>query len=181
MPILEFVANSHPAAWLLFADLYDELARPGDLERAKQAVLKYLEVVPSDAPDRFLAWQRLARIARNMNDALTEVHALVELSQDKDVPFSVLSDSANAINNRFRDGESQLHGEEKFILVRKLIAVIVARQKEADAAALSRLAWLCLHVKDDDAARTYTRRGLQIDPMNTHCRKLAVRLHMAPT
>jgi hypothetical protein len=47
------------------------------------------------------------------------------------------------------------------------------RLSEANADDFSRLGWLCVHLRELDAARKYAERGLAIDPANYHCSRLA--------
>jgi hypothetical protein len=52
---------------------------------------------------------------------------------------------------------------------------MLARLGEADATDLSRFAWLCLSVGNSEKAKQYTLKGLQLDPSNEYCLRLAER------
>jgi hypothetical protein len=47
---------------------------------------------------------------------------------------------------------------------------------DADATDLSRLAWLYLHVKQDERALEIAKKGLAIEPDNQYCQGLIARL-----
>jgi len=177
IPVLKYVANKYPRAWLLLAELYIESGEKDADEKAKNAVLLYLEEALSrEDLDRTSAWQKLGDIARRMGDGQMEVHAMVEMAQDHDLPYFEVSEAANRVNARFRERLPELQSEEKRILVEKLVDVMEERVVEASATDLSRLAWLCLNLHDEDRAREYTIKGLVKDGGNDYCHKLAKRL-----
>jgi hypothetical protein len=105
-----------------------------------------------------------------------EVHALIELSEQPSAPFAEISNTANRFNALLRDEALDIDRDEKRILAQRLRDVMVKRLREADATDCSRLAWLCVHLDELDAARAYVERGLERDPANTHCLRLADRL-----
>ncbi len=45
-----------------------------------------------------------------------------------------------------------------------------ARIEEGDADACSRLAWLCRHLREEERAVHWAKKGLEKDPDNWHCR-----------
>ena len=61
-------------------------------------------------------------------------------------------------------------------MVMSFACLMEKRLEEADADDYSRIAWLCLHLSDDTKARVYTKAGLERDPYNDHCQKLARKL-----
>ncbi len=174
--ILQFVAENHHPTWLLLADLHEERQ---EHDKAKDAIQRYLEATEGRPDDvRADAWGRLAGLARTANIPLDEIHALVEMCQDPNIPYWKASNAACRLNTIFRERPAHLDREEKKILVRKLVAVMEERLDEADATDLSRLAWLCLNLGDEGRASEYTKRGLDQDPQNQHCGKLADRLRL---
>lgn len=102
--------------------------------------------------------------------------SVVELSEQPSAPFAEISNTANRFNALLRDEALDIDRDEKRILAPRLRDVMVNRLREADATDCSRLAWLCVHLDELDAARAYVERGLERDPANTHCLRLADRL-----
>lgn len=168
IPMLEFVAKKHPPAWLLLASLYEEQVSANSQTLAIEALRRYIEGVPDDPK----AWKRLASLCEKTNDLSGEVQALVEHSQLPGVPFSVPSDAANRLNKLLGFGRLHLDTDEKEILAQRLVTVMSDRIEEADATDCSRLAWLCMHLHDNDRAKKFTLKGLSIDPSNEYCLKL---------
>lgn len=89
------------------------------------------------------------------------------------VPFVVVSNTANKLNGLFRSNALRLGTDEKRILIRRLAGVMSERLSEGDAGDYSRLAWLSLHLKDEDRARFMTEEGLKLDGENEHLKRLA--------
>lgn len=177
VPVLEFLANSYPDAWLGLADLYEESATEGNYQRVKHAILNYIQ--RSEVPEgKTAAWERLGRTAHRADDSLTEIHANVEMCQDPRIPFWKVSDAANRVNSRLRERWAEVDRDEKRVLVQKLVNVMGARSDEGTADDLSRLAWLSLTLGNEDKAREYVAIGLERDGTNEHCLKLAERLDM---
>jgi hypothetical protein len=174
-PVLEFVAITHPAAWILLVDFYEELGRSDVYEAIKQAIINYLQYARLTDSERARAWERLANAADRAHDDLTAIHAYVEMAQQPKIDYWRISEAANSVNAILRD-RPEIEREEKTILVRKLAEVMSARHDEASATDLSRLAWLYLHLGDEATARNYGQMGLDMQPENLHCRRLADRL-----
>jgi hypothetical protein len=172
-PMLEFIARHYPPTWLLVASLYEDIGGPDALERAKQAVRQHLERETGSAAVG--SWRRLATICQRTGDLLGELHALVELAAHSGAEFDEISSAANRLNYLLAEKRAVLDSEEKQILVRRLAAAMEARSQEADATALSRLAWLYLHLKDTQKAQEHVKRGLALDPNNEYCQRLAER------
>jgi hypothetical protein len=174
LPILEFVAQHHPPAWLEIANLHERTDRPDRLERAKDALRRYLEAGPDVESQRF-AWLRLAEICQDSEDWSGELHARVELCQIPDADFETITEAANRLNGLLVR-QQFLDTEEKRVLVAKLARIMAARLAEADGKDHSRLAWLYLHLGDEVSAREITEAGLYKEPYNEHCQKLLARL-----
>jgi hypothetical protein len=58
-PMLEFLARKHAPAWLLLAKLYQE-SDSKNLEKAKEALKRYIESIPQDYWQQKVAWEALA-------------------------------------------------------------------------------------------------------------------------
>lgn len=174
LPILESISRKYPPAWLLLASLHEELAC--DVEQAKECVRRFVEAVPKD--ERGEAWRRLGKLCSYSADWVGEIHAMVELADLPDATIESISATANRMNSLFREHLLVLDTDEKQVLIRRLISLMETHIGGAEAIDFSRLAWLCLHVKDVERARKWTRRGLEVEPGNVHCLKLATRLEM---
>lgn len=171
-PMLEFVASKYAPAWLLLAELYQELDSR-DLERAKEFVKRYIESTPRNYEQQRYAWSELARLCYNTGDAVGEIHALVETCQLPNVPFQEISSAVNRVNALLTEKYFVLDSEEKRIVSQKLAQVMESRIDEGDANDCSRLAWLFLRLRNDAKAKEIVQLGLSIDPNNIHCKNLA--------
>lgn len=172
LPILEYLSRQYAPGWLLLSDLLEESGR---VPAARDAVESYLER-GCDRGLRTEAWQRLADLAKRERDASAEVHALVELAQQDGLEYVDISRVANRVNGLLKAEPRAIDSDEKRILVRRLVDVMASRASEASATDLSRLAWLCVHVRDVDAAARFVQRGLKDEPVNEHLLKLDRRL-----
>lgn len=175
LPMLEFLGRKYPPMWLLLASLHEEFESRGAIERAKEAIRRYLESGPSDQ-ERIGAWERLATLCRRTDDWTGECQALVEMCQLMKTPFELISNCANRLNSLFRLHPHSFDAEEKRVIVRRLVETMESRIGEADANDLGRLAWLCLHLHDKDRAARITERGLGMEPANEHLCRLQKRL-----
>lgn len=178
LPMLEFIARHYQTTWLKIASLYEDIGTPDALEHAKQALRRHLE--GESGGDAAESWRRLAIICHRTGDLLGELHALVELAVHSSAEFDEISNAANKLNSLLVQNRAALESEEKQILVHRLVAAMEARSQEADATAMSRLAWLYLHLKNAPKAQEYVRRGLELDANNEHCQRLAERLRPSP-
>ncbi|MCP3166620.1 NB-ARC domain-containing protein [Myxococcus qinghaiensis] len=174
MPMLDFIGRHYPRTWLLVASIYEDIGSIEALEQAKRAIRQNLERAAEGAAVG--SWRRLAVVCQRTGDVLGELHALVELAIHPEVEFDDVSNAASQLNYLFAEKRAILDSEEKQILVRRLAAAMEARSHEANATALSRLAWLYLHLKDTPKAQEHVKRGLALDPDNEHCQRLAGRL-----
>lgn len=172
LPVIEYVASRYPPTWLRLAELY-ELADPTQTGvQATKAIERYLQS-ESDDPK---AWSHLAALAGRTGDYLTEVHALLKRAERAGAPFVALSFAANRFNQLLGDGRLTLDTEEKRVIAERLRKLMEGRLGEANATDLSRLGWLCMHLRDQVAARTYAARGLELDPHDFHCANLLDRV-----
>jgi hypothetical protein len=174
-PVLEFVAREQPMGWLLLAELLEE-HRPSDdwPEEVASAYRSYLESVPNDGQ----IWRMLAAICRHQEDYLGSIHALIARARLPEAPYADVSYAATRVNAHLHDGVLELDTDEKRILVGSLVSIMEARRAEADATDLSRLAWLLMNIKRTRDAKEVVRDGMDLDPNNPHCQRLATRLHV---
>ena len=172
IPILEFIARKHPATWVEIASIYETSLPKDQWLRSEQALRKYLEYNPSDIN----VWNRLLGIYRNIGDEQAEINALVSMCMEPDIPYEILSNTANALNRIFANMDLPLETEEKQIVVQQLASLMESRIDEADADDYSRLAWLCLHLRDREKAHEMANKGLSLEPNNQHCANVLRRL-----
>jgi hypothetical protein len=172
-PVLEFVSREQPLGWTLLAQLLEE-SKPSVtwLEEVADAYRRYLEVVPNDGQ----IWGTLAGVCRGNRDFLGAAHALVRRARLPDAPYADVSYAANRMNSDLADNVLRLDTDEKHILVKSLVDVMSRRKDEADATDLSRLAWLLVTIDQRREAKRIVQAGLELEPANPHCRKLAERL-----
>jgi tetratricopeptide (TPR) repeat protein len=171
VPIMEFVAQKYPPAWLLLARIFEESTLDNGIDRAKNAVDRYLESTPK-AKEQMDAWQKRAEYCQRREDWVGETHSLVEISTLPETPFSVISNSANRLNNLLHFHQF-LDLYEIKILVRKLAETMASRiAREGDATDCSRLAWLYLRLGQESEALRLINEGLVIEPNNEYCLKL---------
>lgn len=172
IPMLEYVAQRHAPAWLLLSSLYEESEVKGSVEKAKEAIRRYLEreINPSQ---RFLAWNRLAQLCRRTSDAIGEIHALVEAASNGVSPVSSISNALRRWNTLSKQQFLAIPGDEKQLLAWRLLEAAEHRSGELDANDCSMAAWMCLALREEERAKTFVQLGLNDDPRNEHCLKLA--------
>lgn len=170
-PVVEYIARAYPKAWLQVAELYSEHPSAEARKLAPGAIRQYVESTPDDP----IGWSKLAEAYRSSRDALGEIHARLRLSELSTASFREISETANRLNSLLRDGSLKVDTDEKRIIAQRLHDVMVARVGGADATDLSRLGWLCIHLGRPSDALTFAQRGLQMDPNNEYCARLADR------
>lgn len=173
LPIIEFIARRYSPTWLLLARLFEE---SNVLEKAKDALRKYIESGISDINEKEHVWQQLGVLCFKTNDFLGEIHALVELCQLPNISFFRISNAINRVNAIFSDQYFVLDSEEKSIVSRRLAEVMEERITEGDATDYSRLAWLYVRLKEDNKAFQIIQVGLRLEPDNIHCKNLLERI-----
>ena len=178
-PIMEFLAEEMPTAFLSLSDLareVDDSAHAND--RAKGYLRRYLEM--TSAPNKQKTWLKLAALCRASQDATEEIHALCEAALLSSSNAVELGHHANRLNNRIRELKSEDNQEawshEVHDLLHKVIAAMERQLSKLTATDCSRLAWLYLNVKNDDRARDLARLGVDRDPSNEFCQNLVERL-----
>jgi hypothetical protein len=180
LPIMEFVAQGYPPAWLLLARLLEESDIENNIERAKDAVGRYLEST-SRTKEQIFAWQKRAGYCHLKQDWQGEIHSLVEMSHLPETSFNDISSAANRINSLLRFHQV-LDLYEVKVLVRKLAETMGSRiDNEGDATDCSRLAWLYLRLDERVMAARLIDHGLSQDPGNEYCSKLKEKLQQQGT
>ena len=179
LPVLEFLASRVPKAYLRLAVLVEELdSTPDGRRRAKEYVRRYLE--DDHLLDRQEAWLRIADLCRTDHDVQGEIHALCEVALLVTSDPDALGRIMNRLNRRLRELKVDNSGEARSSAVRALLGRVCDKvygmRDNLGATNCSRLAWLCLNIRDEERAREVTEIGLLKDPSNEHCLKLSHRL-----
>ena len=99
---------------------------------------------------------------RVADDALGEMHARLQLAELPRSPINELSSSASRLNGLLARREIQLDNDERRLMVARFRTLLEAHLAEADATDLSRLAWLCIHAHDLEAAKRWVTAGLSL-------------------
>jgi len=171
IPMLEFISRKYPPAWLLLGRLYQESNGTNSIEEEKSALRHYLEF-KQDEDSAKEVWERILVLSKSSGDIGSEIHALYELCELPCASYKLISDCANRINGIFRDNFAAIDTDEKRHIVDKIVSVMGKRIDEADATDLSRLSWLCLHLKDEQRAFDFAYMGYNLDNNNEYCIKL---------
>jgi tetratricopeptide (TPR) repeat protein len=180
VPIMEFVAQKYPPAWLLLARLFEESAFEDALERAKSAIDRYLESTPK-SKEQMYAWQKRVEYCRLTKDWRGEIHSLVEIGSLPEIPFNEVSNSANGLNSLLTFHQF-LDIYEIKVLLRKLVETMASRiDEEGDATDCSRLAWLYLRLGEEAEATRLIDQGFKMDSRNEYCMKLRDKLRQGPS
>lgn len=185
MPVVEYLARKVPRLWSYIAHLYEENKPASWPKKAIQCMKEYIISLEQDPDSQtktselVKAWKYIADLSKVTRDIRAELNAIVGLVRVRDVHFFEISNAANRFNSRLAAAGSKLGAEDKHILARDLAVAMSHRASEASPTDLSRLAWLYLHLGDEEAAKTYTIRGLKKDPSNGYCNKLSDRLRIS--
>lgn len=178
MPVLSMLCENYNDGWLILAGWLLEAGDEAHAVLAKDAARRFIEnTQPGEAEEGVAeAWRIVAKACHLEKDALGEIHAFIERSQISSVPFYDLANTANRLNALLKEHQLDLQKDEKGILANRLLVVLDQRQNEANADDYSRMAWLALHLKREDKARSYVERGLALNPDNLYCKKLSEKL-----
>jgi len=167
---LLFIARSYPPAWLSVAELSAEVGTETGLPTQTEAFESYLQ----SRPDDHSVWQKLRRLHYRDENAHAEVAALIQMVQLPDSTmddYSLAANRLNALHNKLSDREIERSLAETVITLMERVI-----DNEGTADDRSRLAWLYLRTKRTEDARRHVRVGLEQEPLNSHCLKLAERL-----
>ena len=173
-PIINMVCRTYNHGWLQLAEWRLEQGSEADLDAAVSNIQAFLQG-DHNGPDSADAWRLLANVYHRRGNSWGELHALVERSRFGSVPFYDLSSTANLLNRRYRELESD---DGRFQLTETLLDLMEERRSEAAPDDYSRMAWLSLRLSQEKRARELTILGLKKDPENVHCQRIASRLGM---
>ena len=178
-PILEYLAQSMPIAFLQLSDLVWEFDDAEQAKvRAKEYLRRYLEVAPESTKEA--VWLKLAGRCRSSEDPTGEIHALCEAALLSSSKVEDVGRYANRLNGRIRelklDRIEEAWSPEVQDLLHRVTGKMENNLQELTATDCSRLAWLYLNVGNDDRARDIARFGIQREPDNDYCLKLVQKL-----
>ena len=171
-PILDMVCRAYNPGWLQLAEWRLERGNKSDLKVAISNIQAFLQG-DQNGPHSADAWRLLANVYYRMGHTLGQIHAFVERAQFPTVPFYDLSNTANLLLSKYRELDLD---DGKLQLTQRLLDIMEIRRDEAGPDEYSRMAWLALYLSRQEKAREFTEYGLQIDPENIHCRRMATRL-----
>lgn len=178
-PMLDFVGSRVPSVWVEIAQLYIEEGGEYGQEWAKDALRRLLESSEESIP-HVQIWQKLVVICHQTGDLQGEMQALVEISGSSSVSVDELSALADNINRIFsiakKENKPAFQTDERKHLLGKLIGRLEQCLHGLDAIDLSRLAWLYLHIGNEERALQLVSSGLDMDPNNSYCLKIQERL-----
>lgn len=171
-PMLEFMAQNYPPAWLMCADLERET---GDTpEREVNCVERFLEQNPV-GDDAQKAWLRLVRLYLNMGNIIGSCNAFLNAAKIREPDLDDVSNMANYANGK-REIIEGMDAVQRSALFKPLAELMESHRQSASATDLSRLAWLYLHSGEEESALHTAEEGLQAEPDNVHCWRLITRL-----
>jgi hypothetical protein len=171
--ILDMICRHYNPGWLLLARWHMEMHTLDGYLKARGELGRFLENAPEGA-EAAEAWKLMAHACFQTGDAVGEIHAFTERAQVGSVPFNDISNTANRLNQLLRERVG-IGPEEKRDFARRLLAVMEKRRAEAGADDFSRMAWLAIHVGQEQRAREFATAGLAVDPGHIHCRNFLER------
>jgi hypothetical protein len=178
LPILEYLGNKVPRAYLRIARLLSELPGGADNARIMGYLSRYLE--SPDVSDRETTWFSMADLCHIEDDAIGEVHALAEVAMLPTANTDTIGIVANRLNNKLRELRSRGIEDAWSSEVQELIERVAEKMRShldaLDSTDCSRLAWLYLNIGKEDRALDVARIGLGKDRDNEHCIRLMERL-----
>ena len=166
-PVLEFLAGHHKRAWLLLADIDQELENQGE---AAESLRRFLASRPEPQLAQ-RAWQQLVGLYRGHGEVIAACDAFIRASTIAEPPLSEVSSIANWLNNSSRSW-GDLHTADRATIFRPLVSMMEEKLMEATATDISRLAWLHLHMGSEDRALALAKEGLDRESDNIHCLRL---------
>ncbi len=175
-PMLEFIAQQYPQAWLLLAQLEEETNNePKDVA---EYVQHFLEQKPPNEKAHE-AWIRLVELYRRLggvDGVVGSCSAFLSAAEIKEPDLSDISRMANYVNNE-KEIIRQMDTLQRSALLKPLVELMEPYQESASATDLSRLAWLYLHSGEEEHALQLAEQGLQREKDNIHCQRLYDRLN----
>ena len=170
-PIVAFFARNYPRAWLLMADLEEEVSGPN---QAAACVRQYLEA-NAERVDVAESWKRLAELYQRTGDTLASCSAFLRAAESCEPTLEEVSRMANLVNGA-ADVRERMDVHQRRTILEPLVRHMEAFKGFASATDLSRLAWLYLNSGRRAEALEITQSALKREPANIHCLRLYERL-----
>jgi hypothetical protein len=158
---------------MMLAELQQEDQGKIGRGRAAEYIRRFLEQQPP-IHEAQAAWQRLTLLYRASNDVIGACTAFVNAAAGSEPPLYQVSDIANWLNSE-NDIIDNMDVVERASVFGPMAALLERHLPAASATDLSRLAWLHLHAGNEQRARDVADLGLQRDPDNVYCQRLAQR------
>lgn len=178
LPILEYIGNKVPKAFLRSATLLSEFPSDAHTLRMKGYLRRYLE--SSETADRERVWLWMADLCHSENDALGEVHALAEVAMLPTEDSGAIGLVANRLNGKLRELKALRIEDAWSSEVQELIESVAEKMRsylnDLNATDCSRLAWLYLNIGKAEPALDIAKKGLEKEKNNEHCIRLMERL-----
>lgn len=181
-PLLEFISSKIPYGWFLLSQLHEESDDDIGFQNAKAAVRRYLEVTPRGLA-QLPPWERLSALCERSDDFIGWIDAEASLCELPGLALQRIGNAALHVLTMVRKTRYLAQPLETKRRVKqtipRIILMLAGRADECTVTDFTRLAWLCLVVGDTNGAKTWTGRGLALEPDNVHCLSLAQRLGVA--
>lgn len=170
--LLEHIGTFHPLYLPLIGEFYIEKK---DIDKAIDSFKEFIESGAGTACQKRDSWNNLANLYLEKEDYLGTANACVEQALVECTDIETISSCSNNFNALLKRHYLTLDNDDKLVLAQKLISAFENKLDNANADDLSRLAWLCIHCKEEEKAKKYAEDGLKIDGSNNHCSKLIER------
>ncbi len=179
---LEFLCRKFPYAWNFMYQLFIENGYYVEAEESLRELLK----CDIDLEERKITLERISSLNIQAKNWFAQVNTHTELCLLPNATLEEISDTANIINNYiFKDDnlspKLELDDEIKESLIKKVAEVMEKKifiSSNVTATDYSRLAWLYMHLKEQEKAIQTIEKGLAKDYNNMYCIKLARKLNM---
>ncbi len=124
--------------------------------------------------DKCTAWELMAFVYSEDGDGTKYVHAKTQYAKSCS-SYSDISASANDINRYISENRELIDTIDKRRILSSLAEYMETLTAQWDANDYSRIAWLYMNSGNMDKAISVARKGIEIDPQNSHCRNIIAR------
>ncbi|MFH0133259.1 NB-ARC domain-containing protein [Variovorax sp. VaC1] len=173
LPALEYMSKYYSSTRFRLATWFEE---HGEIDKALSAAELFLQSSDADPKNTLNSWDLIIRCKKQTGDSLGELNALCKKALVPEIDRFEFSNTVNSINQIFASTEAPT--AHRRALLNDVCTAYETRfsQSDFDATDFSRIAWLYLHVHRTDAAKKTLDRGLQLEPENSYCYKLTIKL-----
>jgi hypothetical protein len=168
--ILETLAELWPKAWVGLARFRQGTGAPAD--DVEHALRRAVEENPTD---KEVLLER-AQYARDIGSEATWISSRVRAVELDPDDLQLLYAVASDLNAYLSRHSTEIPPTRRGVYLASVREHLARRATELDADGLSQIAWLYLNEGNFTQAAHYTRLGLDRQPSNAHCQKLAERL-----